>query len=122
MTNRTIAATTRPTTSPPPMTSGIAEAMDDEKSTATPSTGVVVNAAMRRVLGLGATAVWVGVEHDRGDRGAAVLGHETHARREVEQRRAGLELVGLAWRCVAGAASISACFSRMVAQPASMSA
>ena len=48
MTNSTIAATTRPTASPRPTTSGIADAMDDREVDATPSTGVVVNAAMRR--------------------------------------------------------------------------
>ena len=77
------------------MTSGIPDAMDDEKSTSTPSTGVARNAAMSASLVSVGTAVWRGVEHDRGDRGAAVLGHEAHARREVEQRGAGLELVGL---------------------------
>ena len=95
MTNSTIAATTRPTASPLPKTSGIAEAMDEEKSTSTPSTGVEVNAAMRASLVSAGDGGLGGVEHHRGDRGAVILGHEAHARREVEQRGAGLELVGL---------------------------
>ena len=47
------------------------------------------------VLGLGGDGGLGRVEHHRGDRGTAVLGHEADAGREVEQGRAGLELVGL---------------------------
>ena len=55
-----------------------------------------------RVLGLGRDCGLWRIEHDRGNRGAAVVGNEAHARREVEQRGAGLELVGLGGESLRG--------------------
>ena len=121
MTNRTIAATTRPTASPGPTTSGIPVAMDVEKSTPTPSTGVAVKAAMRPSLVSAGTAVWAASNITAAT--AALPSSDT--RRTPDERSSSVAPASSLWVWVAicaGAASISACFSLMVAQPASMAA
>ena len=121
MTNKTMAATTSPTASPGPTTSGIPEAIDDEKSTSTPSTGAARNAAMRASLVSVGTAV-CGASNITA---ATALLPSSDTRRTPAARPSRVAPASSLWLSVAsraGAASISAWWSRIVTHPASISA
>ena len=121
ITNRTMAATMRPTSSPPPMTSGIPDAMDDEKSIPTPSTGLERKAVMSASLVATLTAVCGASNMTAAT--AALPSFDTS--RTPDARSRSVAPASSLWVSAArraGAASISACCSWMVVQPASMSA
>ena len=61
MATRTIAAMTRPTSSPPPRMDGMPEAISVEKSTATPGVGCALNASWTALFVAGATSNCVSV-------------------------------------------------------------
>ena len=95
MTTRTMAAMTRPTSSPTPRMLGMPDAISVEKSTATPGIGSLAKASWTALLVAGETSNWVAVNMTGAT--AALPSSDTSRMpgRHVEQRRAGLELAAL---------------------------
>ena len=114
--NRTTAATTRPASSAGPTRAGISEAMEEEKSTETPATGASLKAAMSASFVACVTAICGSVNDTMAI--AALPSSETSRMPEARPSRvAPASSFFVAVASFAGAASSSACLSRMVAHP-----
>ena len=114
--NRTIAATTRPASSTGPTRAGISEAMEEEKSMETPPTGASSKAATSASFVACFTAICGAVNDTMAI--AALPSPETSRMPEARpSREAPVSSFFVAAASFAGAASSSACLSRMVDHP-----